>query len=58
MDKQYNEKIRRAEIRPESRNTHLFTQNDTKIYQTGKGQAMMVSGSRNSPPFTTSKHEK
>ena len=33
-----------------------FTQNDTKKYQTGKRQAVMeymVSGSRNSPPFTT-----
>ena len=42
---------------PKIRNTHRFTQNDTpKKYQTGKYQAMMeymVSGSRNSPPFTT-----
>ena len=35
---------------------HRFTQNDTKIYQTGKRQAMMeymVSSSRISPSFTT-----
>ena len=30
MDKQYDKRIRRAQRRPESRNTHQFTQNDTK----------------------------
>ena len=30
MDKQYNNRIRRAWRRPESGNTHRFTQNDTK----------------------------
>ena len=33
--------ITRELERPESRNTHQFTQNDTKKYQTGKRQAMM-----------------
>ena len=54
MDKQYDKRIRRNRRRPESGNTHKFIQN--KKYQTGKRQAMMeymVSGSRNSPPFTT-----
>ena len=43
-----------ARRRPESGNTHRFTQNDTKEYQTGKDQAMMEymdSGSRNPPPI-------
>ena len=56
MDKQYDKRTRRTRRRPESGNTHQFTQNDTKKYQIGKRQAMMeymVSGSRNSPPFTT-----
>ena len=30
MDKQYDKKTRRIRRRPESRNTHRFTQNDTK----------------------------
>ena len=56
MDKQYDKRIRRPRRRSESGNTHRFTQNNTKKYQTGKRQAMMeymVSGSRRSPPFTT-----
>ena len=60
-DKLYDKRIRRAQRRPQSGNTHWFTQNDTKKYQTGKRLAMMeyvVSGSRNSPPFTTDKHKK
>ena len=52
MDKQYDMRTRRTRRRLESGNTHRFTQNDTKKYQTGKRQAM-VSGSRNSLPFTT-----
>ncbi len=56
MDKQYDKRTRRTQKRPKSGNTYQFTQNDTEKYQTGKRQAMMVckvSGSRNSPPFTT-----
>ena len=30
MDKQYDKRIRRARRRPESGNTHRFTQNNTK----------------------------
>ena len=41
MDKQYGKRIRRTRRRPEIGNTHRFTQNDTKKYQTGKRQAMM-----------------
>ena len=60
MDKQYDKRIRRTRRRPESGNTHRFTQNDIKNeYETGKRLAMMeymVSGSRNSHPFTTDEH--
>ena len=59
MDKQYYKRTRKTRKRPERGITHRFTQNDTTIYQIGKPQAMMeymVSGSRNSPPFTTSLH--
>ena len=30
MDKQYDKRTRRTQRRPESRNTHRFTQNDSK----------------------------
>ena len=56
MDKQYDKRTRRTRGKPESGYTHRFTQNDTKKCQTGKRLDMMecmVSGSRNSPPFTT-----
>ena len=42
----------------ESRNTHGFTENDTKKYQIGKYQTMMDTGSRNSPTFMTDYHSK
>ncbi len=61
MDKQYDQKIRRSRRGPESVNTHRFPENGAKKYQTGKRQAMMeymVSGSRNSLPFTTDQHWK
>ena len=37
----HDKRIRRTRRRPEKGNTHRFTQNDTKKYQTGKLQAMM-----------------
>ena len=56
MDKQYDKRIREAPKRPESGNTDRFTQIDNLKNQTRKRKAMMeymVSGSRNSPLFTT-----
>ena len=56
IDKQYENRIRSAQSRSESGNTHWFTQKVTKKYQTRKDQAMMeymVSGSRNSTTLTT-----
>ena len=56
MDKQYDKRTRRDRRRPKCRNSHQYTQNDTKKYQTGKHQAIieyMVFDSRNSPPFVT-----
>ena len=41
MDKEYDKRMRKAWRGPESGNTHWFTQNYTKKYQTGKCQAMM-----------------
>ena len=51
MDKQYDKRIGRTRRRLESGNT----QNDTKKISTWttSGHDGMVSGSRNSPPFTT-----
>ena len=56
MHKQHDRRIRRAQRTRKSGNTHQFTQNETKKYLSGKCQVRieyMVSGSRNSPPFTT-----
>ena len=50
MEKQFDQRILRAQRKPESGNAHRLTQIDTKKYQTGKRQAKveyMVSSSRN-----------
>ena len=41
MDKQYDQRIRRTRRKPGSRNTHRFTQNDTKKYHIGRRKAMI-----------------
>ena len=41
MDKQHGKRSRMTRRRIESENTHRFTQNNTKKYQTGKSQTMM-----------------
>ena len=56
MDKQHSKRDRRTQRRTESRNTYIFTENDTKNYQIGKRRVMMEymdSSSRNSLPFMT-----
>ena len=56
MDKQYDKRTRRLEEGSKAEiHIHLLKR-PLKKYQTGKRQAVMeymVSGSRNSPPFTT-----
>ena len=59
MNKQYVKKLEGLAEGPKAEIHTDLLKTTLKIYQTGNHQTMMeymVSGSRNSPPFTTDKH--